>query len=346
MRLTKLVSLVCITAITAGLPVGFPAHAKGPVEEASVTVGSTYVQENCWSGLNATMKIRLQLKTGATWTNVATGKPRKDAGQCSEKKFPWYVSMTYTPPAAGVYQLRIKGPRINYGPIELAVTGSAAPPTTLPTNPTTPVADLNAFVTRYGNSVVSVVDCDGFETSGVVIPVSMTPELVNAGMKSTVVTTFGGVSDCLEGSWLERRVTVRANGVAYPAYVWGWDETKDIASLKTIAALPAVESFTGSVVRRPRTGDAAVLIWGQAGPAGKASQGLVVLPGADYIRADTRGPGESAAGAALFNNQGQFLGMATSDVFVTGGYPVMLFLPIIRFCDTPYSIDCYIGWAS
>jgi len=207
-----------------------------------------------------------------------------------------------------------------------------------------PVTDLPAFVSAHGNSVVSIV-CDGVTTSGIVINITPSAEPTNAGMKSGVVTSRYGLDECVEGDFLDRRVTVRAGATEYPGYIWLWEEDKDVVLVYTPAVLPAVRDFYGSLVPRPVAGDTAVLVWGQAGISGRAEAGTVVLSQSDFIFTSNRGPGTHVAGAAVFNSRGDLIGIVDSEA-VEGGARTITVLPVTRFCDGPYSTSCYIGWAN
>lgn len=200
------------------------------------------------------------------------------------------------------------------------------------------------FLTSYGSSVVSVV-CEGTTTSGVVLDMDLSPVALNAGMKSAVVTSQYGLGACAEGDFLDRRLTVRAGDTEYPALLWSWAEDKDTAVVLTAATLEPVRDFYGAVVPRPSVGDTAVVIWGQNGLAGRLSEAKIVLAESDFIYTSNKGPGEQLAGAAVFNNKGDLIGIVDSASLDTESRTVTV-LPITRFCGNPYSTSCYIGWAS
>jgi hypothetical protein len=207
---------------------------------------------------------------------------------------------------------------------------------------TQPVSDVDAYVRVYGDAVVSLSCGDQYGT-GIVIPVRASATAVNAGMKSGIVTSRYVLEECTEGEFLDRRVKVRTSAGEYPGYVWSWADDKDVALVFTVADIVSVKNFIGSEVANPEFGDTAVLIWGQSGLAGRAEAARVVQTASDYIRTTHTGPDEYLAGAAVFNTRGELLGMVDSS-FVDSSDSTMAVLPITRFCDGPYSTDCYIGW--
>jgi hypothetical protein len=206
------------------------------------------------------------------------------------------------------------------------------------------IGDLAAFVNAHGSAVVAVT-CAGVTISGVVIVAALHPEAVNAGMKSTIASSQYGLDACLDGDFLDRRVSVKSGATEFVGYIWSWGDDKDVASIVTSAVLTPVREFTGSVVPRPSIGDTAVLVWGQAGSAGRAQTGTVVLAESDFLYTTNSGPGSYVAGAAVFNNRGDLLGIVDSSS-IDGGARTITVLPVTRFCGEPYSTSCYIGWKS
>ena len=160
-----------------------------------------------------------------------------------------------------------------------------------------------------------------------------------------VTSSQYGLDACIDGDFLDRRVSVKSGATEFVGYIWSWSDDKDVASIVTAATLTPVREFYGSVVPRPSIGDTAVLVWGQDGSAGRAQTGTVVLAESDFLYTTNRGPGSHVAGAAVFNNRGDLLGIVDSSS-IDGDARTITVLPVTRFCDGPYSTSCYIGWKS
>ena len=328
--------LILVTCIAvAGVPMGPVAAA--PVEQYETVLGEVFTYNKCWSGLSAKSRVTLEVKQGNKWVAVSKVKPTKSgvAGGC-DAKYPWSSVNSFQPKQAGVIRLRVSAGNGKVWPFNLTVIAQKALNAS--------AGDLSAFVTAHGSAVVAVT-CAGVTISGVVIAANLHPEAVNAGMKSKIVSSQYGLDACMAGDFLDRRVSVKSGATEFVGYIWSWSDDKDVASIVIAATLTPVREFYGSVVPRPSIGDTAVLVWGQAGSAGRAAEGKIVLAESDFLYSTNRGPGSYTAGAAIFNSRGDLLGIVDSSS-IEGNERTITVLPITRFCDGPYSTSCYIGWKS
>ena len=328
--------LVLVTCIAvAGVPMGPVAAA--PVEQYETVLGEVFTYDNCWSGLSAKSMVTLEVKQGNKWVAVSKVKPTKSgvAGGCTVKH-PWSSVNSFQPERTGVIRLRVSSGNGKVWPLNLTVIAQKALNAS--------AGDLSAFVTAHGSAVVAVT-CAGVTISGVVVDINLSPEPVNAGMKSAIASSQYGLDACIDGDFLDRRVSVKSGATEFVGYIWALSDDKDVAVIVTAAALTPVREFYGSVVPRPSIGDTAVLVWGQAGVAGRADEGKIVLAESDFLYTTNRGPSIYMAGAAVFNSRGDLLGIVDSSS-IDGGARTITVLPITRFCDGPYSTSCYIGWKS
>ena len=326
--------LVLVTCIAvAGVPMGPVAAA--PVEQYETVLGEVFTQDNCWSGLSAKSMVTLEVKQGNKWVAVSKTKPTKSgvAGGCTVK-YPWSSVNSFQPKQAGVIRLRVSAGNGKVWPFNLTVIAQKALNAS--------AGDLSAFVTAHGGPVVSVT-CAGVTVSGVVMFATSAPEAINAGMRSNIATSQYGLDPCLSGSWLDRRVSVRAGAVEYIGYIWTWGDDSDIAVITTSADLPSVPSLFSEQAPRPSAGDTSVLIWGQNGAAGRADAGVVAISESDFIFTTNRAPDTHLAGSAVFNVRGDLIGIVDGQSLDSDSRTLYV-LPITRFCGNVYATSCYIAW--
>lgn len=209
------------------------------------------------------------------------------------------------------------------------------PPTT--TTPKTPLSDLEGFVANYGKSVVTV-SCPPntvpFSSgSGVSVLVSQSAEELSMGIKSTIVTTYAIVQNCLSGAWTSRVVGITVAGVTYVGYVWSWKtplkDGKDIAVLKTTGVIPPVSSLFD--VTRPQVGDAVIAISQPIYERRTAAQLAIAGISDTEILTTAQAGGHKFWGGTLFNKSGQMIGLIQNpgDFYFSA-------IPVTLFCNSVY----------
>jgi S1-C subfamily serine protease len=283
------------------------------------------------------MVLALVLSTGVA--TVAEAAPSTKYKNCAQlrKKYPDGVAINFS--VVGTSRARIIRPvylrnqhldRDRDGIIcEWEIFQYSPPPTTAPATLRTPVEDLSAFVDKFG-SAVATLECDSDDEtttgSGTSISVLFSSADVQAkGIRSALVTNHHVVSDCIWGSWLDRKVLVRTREVECVGYVWTWNKTKDLAIVYTTCEIPAVLGFSYSEVTKPSIGDIAIAIGSTSGIAGTSTQGAIANVGESEILTTAQaGPGSS--GGALFNRNGQMLGIIQGGVgSLTSVIPITAF---------------------
>jgi hypothetical protein len=212
--------------------------------------------------------------------------------------------------------------------------------TTVPVTRRTPVSNLSAFVRTYG-AAVTTIECrsDGYIDAGSGTSILMRPVKVDdREFRSTLVTNHHVVESCLSGNWLNRQVLVRAGTIECVGYVWTWAYDVDLAAVYTTCDIPKVSGFTGTVVPKPEIGDVAITIGSAAGVAGTSTQGAIANITKDEILTTAQAATDSS-GAALFNRDGQLLGIVQR---ATGTLTVVI--PITKFPGIAYPASDTIAW--
>ncbi len=223
-------------------------------------------------------------------------------------------------------------------------TTTSTTTTTIPITLKTPVADLAAFVKSQG-SALTTIKCQSNSSvstgSGTSIQATYTGSAASdKGIQSTLVTNHHVVKNCLRGDWLSRQVQVLTGSAECIGYVWGWDASKDLASVLTTCEVPKVSGFTGTVVPKPVIGDVGIIIGSAAGIAGTSTQGAIAnITDNEILTTAQAAPGSS--GGALFNRNGQLLGIVQAG---TGSLTVVI--PITKFVGTVYHESVTLAWNS
>jgi S1-C subfamily serine protease len=204
------------------------------------------------------------------------------------------------------------------------------PPTTT-TTPQTQLTDLKGFVNTYGKSVVTVI-CKSSQGSGVSVSVTLSTEQTSAGMTSFIATNHHVISACTSGDWKSRVVTIKAAGVEYVGYVWGWENVAagemDIATIVSSAPIPPVSSLWSII--RPQIGDTVIAIGSTSGIAGTSAQGAIAgVSGTEILSTAQAGFGSS--GGALFNKSGQMIGLIQGSVGL-----LLSAIPVTQFVGSVY----------
>lgn len=225
---------------------------------------------------------------------------------------------------------------------------------------TTTTLSTGQFAGRYGTSLVSVTcDRSGSQGSGVVVPIQLVdPEILeyqegfSSPTYSVVMTNHHVIEDCLKpkqvlsrvcylpyptivpcptGLWFNRDVYIANPGepnVKKFGYVVSFDASADLAVIyaPVLRGRVAVSNFLSNAVNQPRIGETVFAIGSAAGNPGTTTRGEVANLGSREILSTAQAaPGSS--GGALFNSQGQLLGI------VTGARGTLLVaIPVTRFC--------------
>jgi len=214
--------------------------------------------------------------------------------------------------------------------------------TTVPVTRRTPVSDLAEFVRVYG-AAVTTIECVGDYgdiASGTSILSSFTDQrLIDKGIRSTLVTSYWAISECEGGrkDWLSRQVVVRSRAGECVGYIGSWNKSIDVAAVYTTCDIPKVSRFTGTSVPKPVIGDVAVIIESVAGTEGTSTQGAIANITGDEIL--TTAQASRSSGGALFNRDGEFLGIVRD---VTGSLTVVI--PITKFPGPVYSATTTVAW--
>lgn len=221
-----------------------------------------------------------------------------------------------------------------------AVTTTTAPPRTR----TTPVSDLPAFVTQFAGSVVTV-ECGRAQGSGVSIPAGTSSWSTDLGAKSFVATNMHVVIDCIYSgtNYRSNQVLIRHQGTEYVGYVSGWPSFADYRSgakpdLALVMTTGVIAQTSYWNVRRPKLGDAVVAIGSAGGIPNTTTRGeIAAVSSRDIVTTAPAGHGSS--GGALFNNDGQLVG-----IIYAGNGSLVQVVPIPRFCEAVFTCSSPIDY--
>lgn len=193
---------------------------------------------------------------------------------------------------------------------QTTTTTTTLPPVTMSTQ----VADLQAFIDKYAQSVVTV-SCAGSQGSGVSISVNQ-ETLKARGYQAYIITNEHVIYDCIVVGASRSEVKITHKGVEYVGYLAAypsWVDVNsgvqpDLAAIYTTAPVPPVGYYE---VKQPALGHAVVAVGSAGGVAGVTTRGEVA--GVTNKKIVTTAPaGHGSSGGAVFNNLGQLLGFITA----------------------------------
>ena len=193
---------------------------------------------------------------------------------------------------------------------QTTTTTTTLPPVTMSTQ----VADLQAFIDKYAQSVVTV-SCAGSQGSGVSISVNQ-ETLKARGYQAYIITNEHVIYDCIVVGASRSEVKITHKGIEYVGYLAAypsWVDVNsgvqpDLAAIYTTAPVPPVGYYE---VKQPALGHAVVAVGSAGGVAGVTTRGEVA--GVTNRKIVTTAPaGHGSSGGAVFNNLGQLLGFITA----------------------------------
>ena len=189
-------------------------------------------------------------------------------------------------------------------------TTSTLPPVSMATQ----VPDLQAFIDKYAQSVVTV-SCNGSQGSGVSVSVNQ-DALKARGYQSYIITNEHVIYDCIVVGASQQQVTITHKGIEYVGYLASypsWNDVNagiqpDLAAIQTTALVPPMGYNN---VKQPALGHAVVAVGSAGGVPGVTTRGEVA--GVSAKKIVTSAPaGHGSSGGAVFNNLGQLLGFITA----------------------------------
>ena len=278
----------------------------------------------------------------AKWFTASTGISKLNRKSCNADK-PYFVNFKFTvskkTTSLGRVEYRVKvGSATPLGKWVGATYATAAKAKEFaPVSLTQPITDLQGFIDKNAQSVVTV-SCNGSQGSGVSVPFTKDAIGPGRGFQSMIVTNEHVIFGCLtiENIDSEVVVTVFHKGIEYVGYALiypSWNDVKagikpDLAAVYTTALVPQ-SSYYG--VPTPKLGDTVVAVGSAGGVPNVTTRGEIAGVTAKKI-VTTAAAGHGSSGGGLFNSRGQLLGFITA-----GNGNLVEVTPITELCGVIFN---------
>ena len=174
-------------------------------------------------------------------------------------------------------------------------------------SPASPPADLDGMIRRVSESVVTVYCGNTPATAWALSGIRLHPDAQRQGHRTMLVTSLSAMRGCLSSN--TRYVEMRHRGIETLAYVWGWDEAHDVASIHTTLVIPGLQ---WSEVPRPTVNQWVAAVGSSNGVGVSTTIGSVTSVGLRDI-STTISVGQQATGAPVLDNAGRVLATMSAE---------------------------------
>lgn len=284
----------------------------------------------------------------AKWFAASTANSTFNTKSCNADK-PYFIEFRFTvskkTTSLGRVEYRVKvGSALPLGKWVGATYATAAEAMkgSIPGIPTTisltqPITDLQGFIDKYAQSVVTI-SCNGIQGSGVSVPFTKGETSLARGFQSMIITNEHVIYGCLTLANLNSDVvvTVYHKGIEYVGYALiypSWNDVNagiqpDLAAVYTTALVPQ-SSYTN--VPTPKLGDTVVAVGSAGGVPNVTTRGEIA--GATNSKIiTTAAAGHGSSGGGLFNSRGQIMGFITA-----GNGNLVEVTPITELCKVIFN---------